>query len=162
MGSGEERDCVGALLTQIVHFNSAGMERVKQHLFPLGAAVVGKPLESVVLLKSVSSQQWAVLIQTSIFSTAAATQWTDLVKYVSVLTAHSPWRANSICTTILPVRETKHRTTFETSLFRKAKDSPSLSPYVTLAEIMCTKHPHLRADEKSPAIQQCYYVSTGA
>lgn len=46
--------------------NNAGMKRAKQH-YSVGAAAVGKALEGVVqvLLKSVSSQQWGALIQTS-------------------------------------------------------------------------------------------------
>ena len=73
--------------------NSAGMERVKQHFrFSVGATVVGKVLEGC------SPSAFEVRLQPTMrsidssehFYTGTPVQWADLVKYVSVLTAHSP------------------------------------------------------------------------
>lgn len=46
--------------------------------------------------------------------------------------------------------------------FQKAKDSPPSPPYLTVAVIMCTELPHLKADEKRPAVVQYYYVSAAS
>lgn len=137
------------------------MKTVKQHC-SVGAAVVGKALESVVqvLLKSVSNQQWGALIRTSTCTvllllsrltwSSTSVFWLPILPKEQIQYAPLSWQ----------FKKTKGPRHLLNVSFQNAKDSASCRPYLTVAVIMCTELPHLRADEKRPAVVQCYYVST--
>lgn len=86
--------------------------QVWRERFSVGATAVGKdprerhPSAFEIRPRADKEEHWFKVLLLQHWSRSLGQ---PMVKYVSVVTGHSPWRANSICTTLLPVKKEKKR-----------------------------------------------------